>query len=311
MQLLLQNEYIMLGFVFAAVLLVVFGAYVLLGNRAPARSLPATDGSRSLRYETPQSGYAAFLSRLGKQAADSYEANQLAQLRVRLIRAGFRNPAAVFIYYAIRLTLTIVLPVSVASFSYLIVGNLDFQRLMVATFAAAAAGLYVPRFWLSKRIESRQTAIRHGFPDALDMLLVCVEAGASLPSALQRVAQELADPHPVLSEELRLVSAGLSAGQSREQALRNLADRAGTDDVSAFATMMIQSEMFGTSISETLRVHAAEMRQKRMLRAEEMANTLPVKITFPLALMIFPVLLIVIMTPIILRIMDAMGHMMR
>jgi tight adherence protein C len=178
---------------------------------------------------------------------------------------------------------------------------------MLMLFGAAGLGLYLPSLWLSRRVEHRRTQIQQSFPDALDMLLVCVEAGGSLAASLQRVAQEVGRSHPVLADELSLVSAGLSAGQTREDALRQLAERAGTDDVSAFATIMIQSEMFGTSIADTLRVQASEMRKRRMLRAEEMANKLPVKITFPLALMIFPVLLIVIMTPLLLRISTALS----
>jgi tight adherence protein C len=188
-----------------------------------------------------------------------------------------------------------------------LVGNISAEHFMLLVFGAAAAGLFLPSYWLSNRIKQRRLALQNSFPDVLDMLLVCVEAGASFAAALQRVAQELGRAHPELADELRLVSAGLNAGQSKEDALRQFAERAGTDDISSFATIIVQSEMFGTSISDTLRVQASEMRQRRMLRAEEMANKLPVKITFPLALMIFPVLLIVILTPLFLRIVTALG----
>jgi tight adherence protein C len=201
--------------------------------------------------------------------------------------------------------LGLTLPFVATSFGYLIFGNLDMQRLLLLAFGSAAAGLYFPNYWISKRVAVRQTNIGYGFPDALDMLLVCVEAGASFAAALQRVSQDVGRSHPVLGEELGLISAGLNAGQSREDALRQFAERAGTEDVSSFVTIMVQSEAFGTSVADSLRVQAAEMRAKRLLRAEEMANKLPVKLTFPMSAMIFPTLLIIILMPVLMRIYDA------
>lgn len=300
-----QGEFVLLGVIFTMVVLVVTGCFLMFsgGQRRLPESGPS---SPSVRYAAPDNFLGSWLSRIGSQAAESYEQVQRNQVRMKLIRAGYRNPAAVYIYYAVRLVLAIVLPMMVTAFGYLVIGNIEANRLLLLGFSSAVFGLYAPALWLSSCVSSRQTAIQYSFPDALDMLLVCVEAGASFAVALQRVALEIGQAHPILAEELRLVSAGLSAGQSREDALRQFADRAGTDDVSSFATIMIQSEVFGTSISDTLRVQAAEMRQKRLLKAEEMANKLPVKITFPIALMIFPVILIVIMAPVAFRIIDAM-----
>ena len=299
-----QTELLLLGLIFATVVLLVLATTMLLRAREVKQATPEIV---SVRYAMPQGRLGVWLARIGSQAAETEKQSARNHIRRQLVRAGLRHPVAVYLYYAARLTLAIVLPLAISAFSYLIIGNVSANTFMLLVFGSAATGLFLPSFWLARRVAHRRTALQHSFPDALDMLLVCVEAGASFAAALQRVAQELARSHPALAEELRLVSAGLSAGQSKEEALRQFADRAGADDVTSFATMMIQSETFGTSISETLRVQAAEMRQRRMLRAEEMANKLPVKITFPLALLIFPVLLIIILTPLFLRISDALG----
>jgi tight adherence protein C len=300
-----QIEFVFLGLVFAAVVLVVAGGFLMIFGGERRLPAPVRSAAASLRYAAPNDFIGSWLSRIGSQAAESYEDVQRNQIRMKLIRAGYRNPAAVYAYYAVRHVLAIALPITITAFGYFVTGNIGTHRLMLLGLSSAAFGLYAPAFWLSHCVSNRRTAIQRSFPDALDMLLVCVEAGASFAVALQRVAQEIGRAHPILAEELRLVSAGLNAGQSREEALLQFADRAGSDDVSSFSTIMIQSELFGTSISNTLRVQAAEMRQKRLLRAEEMANKLPVKMTFPMALMIFPVILIVIMTPIMFRILDA------
>jgi tight adherence protein C len=307
-QIISDSQAILLGLIFITVVLVVGGVFILLTSRNGAIArLPAGAAGApvSLRYEAPRSPFAAWLSRVGTGAADSYDPTTRNKVRLQLIRAGYRNPVAIYIYYAARLVLGLTLPFIVTSFGYLVLGNLDTHRLLLVAFGSAAAGLYLPGYWLSKRVASRQTEIRCSFPDALDMLLVCVEAGASFAAALQRVAQDVDRSHPVLGEELGLISAGLSAGQSREDALRQFAERAGTDDVSSFVTIMIQSEAFGTSVADSLRVQASEMRAKRLLRAEEMANKLPVKLTFPMSAMIFPTLLIIILMPVLIRIYDA------
>jgi tight adherence protein C len=302
-----QTELLLLGLVFTSVVLLVAGIAFIAPAAIAGRRGPTAEPVSSVRYTAPPGRLAAFLTQIGARAAESEKTSERNHVRRQLVRAGLRNPIAVYVYYATRLSLAIALPVIASTFTYVLIGNISPQRFMLILFAAAAAGLFLPSYWLSRRVRHRQAALQYSFPDALDMLLVCVEAGASFSAALQRVAQELAQSHPELADELRLVTAGLSAGQSKEEALRQFAERAGTDDIASFATIIVQSEMFGTSISYTLRVQATEMRQQRMLRAEEMANKLPVKITFPLALLIFPVLLIVILTPLILRIATALG----
>lgn len=305
-----ENQVLLLGMIFATVVLMIGGVFALMVARPGAGSqatAPVGKTSVSLRYETPRGPLAAWLSKMGSNAADTYDSTTRNKVRRQLIRAGYRNPVAIYIFYAARLVLGLALPFLVITFGYLVLGNLDTPQLVLLGFGTAAGGLYLPNYWLSKRVAARQADIRCSFPDALDMLLVCVEAGASFAAALQRVAADFGGSHPSLADELRLISAGLSAGQSREDALRQFADRVGTDDVSSFTTIMIQSEAFGTSIADALRVQAAEMRAARMLRAEEMANLLPVKLVFPMGTMIFPTLVIVILVPVFIRIVEAFG----
>ncbi len=159
------------------------------------------------------------------------------------------------------------------------------------------AGYFLPRYWVERRVQMRQQEIQDGFPDALDMLLVCVEAGQSLDQGIVRVAREIAVGYPALAEELSTVSAEVKAGKEKTSVLRAFAERAGVQDVSSFVTVMIQSQTFGTSIAEALRVYASEMRDKRVMRAEEAANKLPTKITLGTMMFTVPPLLIVIVGP--------------
>jgi tight adherence protein C len=173
---------------------------------------------------------------------------------------------------------------------------------------AGSIGYLGPALYLSRRTQSRQLSVREGFPDALDMMLVCVEAGLGLAAAIERVGTELARANGVLAENLKLVGMETRAGKTRQEALRSLAARTGVDDVGSFVTMLIQTEQLGTSLAETLRVYAFEMRNRRMLRAEEQANKLPVKIVLPLAFCILPCLWIVIFTPLVIKIVRGFAN---
>jgi tight adherence protein C len=167
----------------------------------------------------------------------------------------------------------------------------------------AVAGFYTPNLWVKTKIQRRQQKILAGFPDALDLMTVCVEAGLGLDAAMNQVADEISMSNRILSEELKLVNLELRAGQSRQNALRNLSLRTDLEDVNNFTTLLIQTDNFGTSISQTLRVHSDTMRTKRHHRAEEQAAKLPVKLLLPLIFFIFPSMFVVIAGPAIIRIM--------
>jgi tight adherence protein C len=167
---------------------------------------------------------------------------------------------------------------------------------------AAAVGYYLPNIILARRIEQRQQEIFNNFPDAIDLLLVCVEAGLGLDAALLKVGEEIRIKSTILADELHLVNLELRAGSSKDRALRNLAMRTGVQEVDTLVAMLIQADRFGTSIGESLRVHADDLRTKRRLRAEEAAAKIPLKLLFPLIFCIFPALLLVLLGPAFIQI---------
>jgi tight adherence protein C len=166
---------------------------------------------------------------------------------------------------------------------------------------AAILGMYAPVVYVRFKAGSRQQELINGFPDALDLMLVCVEAGLGLEAAFSRVGMEITRSHPLLAEQLGAVVLELRAGRTREDALRRMADRAGVDEIRAFATLLIQSTKLGSSIGQTLRIYAAEMREKRRMRAEEKAHRLPVLLSIPLVACMLPVMIGVLMLPAVIR----------
>ncbi|HXP38856.1 MAG TPA: type II secretion system F family protein, partial [Candidatus Acidoferrales bacterium] len=168
---------------------------------------------------------------------------------------------------------------------------------------AAVVGYLLPELWLMWRVQARQHRLRLALPDALDMLVICVEAGLGLDQALMRVAQELRITHPHLSEELQLVNMEMRVGKTRLEAMRELARRTGVEDIKALVAMLIQTERFGTSIAQSLRVHSDDLRMKRRQRAEEMSAKTTVKMVPPLVFFIFPALMVVILGPAVITLM--------
>jgi tight adherence protein C len=166
----------------------------------------------------------------------------------------------------------------------------------------------LPRYWVTKRQQTRQEEITNGFPDSLDMMLVCVEAGQSLDQAIIRVSREIKAGYPALAAEYDLVANEMKAGKDKTSVLRDMSERAGVPDVASFVTVLIQSASFGTSISEALRVFSAEMRDKRIMRAEEKANTLPTKLTLATMMLTVPPLLIILIGPSIYDIAVTLGN---
>ena len=178
-------------------------------------------------------------------------------------------------------------------------------KLYFTLVIAAAAGLYFPALFIRAKADRRQQALVNAFPDALDLMLVCVEAGLGLEAAFSRVGMEMTTSHPLLAEQFGAVVLELRAGRSHEDALRRMADRAGADDIRAFATLLIQSTKLGSSIAQTLRIYSSEMREKRRLRAEEKAHRLPVLISIPLVACMLPAMIGVLMLPAAIRVVRA------
>jgi len=211
--------------------------------------------------------------------------------QLMLIRAGFRTTEAMQAVSGLRLLLPIAF-VAIAFFS----GLYRWNAFLVLAMAALL-GYMLPEMWLVARVRSRQHRLRLAVPDGLDLLVICVEAGLGLDHALLRVSEELAITHPELSEELQLVTAEMRLGKTRTDALRELARRTGLDDIKSLVGMLVQTERFGTSIAQSLRVHSDDLRMKRRQRAEEMAAKISVKMVPVLVFFIFPALMIVVIGP--------------
>jgi tight adherence protein C len=227
-------------------------------------------------------------------------------VRIRFINAGWRKSTAPALFYAAKTGLTLLLPILM----YLLLRHGD-HNLFLWLVAAAAAGYYLPDLWLKHCLKERQREVFETFPDALDLMTVCVEAGLAMDAALARVAQEIGLKSMVLAEELQLVTLELRAGSAKDKALRNLALRTGVEDVDALVTLLIQAERFGTSIAASLRVQSDQLRTKRRQRAEETAAKIALKLLFPLIFFIFPSLMVVLMGPAILQIYRVLLPAMR
>lgn len=223
-------------------------------------------------------------------------------LREKMLAAGFTSPSAPRIYTLIRLVLVIALPVLFVGLSLLSGRELSYVKLYIFGSITAILGLYVPTLFVQARADRRRQAIINGFPDSLDLMLVCVEAGLGLEAALDRVGREVAVSHPLVSELLTTATLQLRAGASREAALRKMSDAARVDEIGSFATLLIQSDKLGTSIATTLRVYASEMRERRRMRAEEKAHRIPVLISIPLVTCMLPVMIGVLMMPAAIRV---------
>lgn len=220
-------------------------------------------------------------------------------LRLRFSHAGWRSPVAMQIYFISKTLLTVLLPTLAWSVLNAQAWPANPMLRMALVVAAAALGYYLPDAVLKLRIQGRQRELMHAFPDALDLLRLCVQAGLGLDAAIERVGREMRHARPVLSEEFALTGLALRAGSSRSEALRNLSQRVGLKDIDALVSMLIQADRFGTSVSESLAVHADALRTQRRLRAEEAAAKLPVKLLIPLIFCVFPSLLTVLLGPVV------------
>jgi tight adherence protein C len=255
----------------------------------------AVDGKKSsLRAAGAGDKLAKYSTFLEPQNADEFSA-----IKLKLVQAGYRGKNAVRTYYFVQFAIgmgLLVLGIILALIK-MATGNPSTLNLGLTILGPAFAGYYLPKYWVTKRQQQRQQEIENGFPDSLDMMLVCVEAGQSLDQSILRVSKEIKSGYPALSEEFEIVSHEMKAGKDRVTVLRDMGTRAGVQDVSSFVTVLIQSATFGTSIADALRVYAGEMRDKRVMRAEEKANKLPTKLTLATMMLTVPPLLIILIGP--------------
>lgn len=234
-------------------------------------------------------------------------------LRTRFINAGLRHPAAPALYFATKAMLAFAIPVLFMIYAGLRTVPLGSGAFMSCLLLLAVVGYYLPNLVLSRIIAWRQRDLFEAFPDAMDLIIICVEAGLGLDAAIARAGEEMRLRSAALADELNLVGLELRAGASRQQALRNLALRTGVEEIASLVAMLVQADRFGTDIADSLRVHADTLRTRRRLRAEEAAAKIPLKLLFPLIFCIFPALLLVLLGPAFIRIitilMPAMnGH---
>lgn len=232
------------------------------------------------------------ISRIGPKPS----ARNVRRLRRRLVMAGFLNENAVSVYRATQVAAAVIFPGLTLLILLISQSSIDpsgFALLLIAL----AFGLFIPSFMLSRLITKHQHKITRALPDAMDLMVVCVEAGLGLNAALHRVGQEMELVEPALSTQLAITNREIRAGKPREEALRHLGDRTGVDDLKSFVAMLIQTDRFGTSIADSLRVFADSLRTRRRQRAEEQVGKTTIKLIFPLLLFIFPALLIVLLVP--------------
>ena len=231
---------------------------------------------------------------------------QLSQIRLTLMQAGYRHRDSVRYFHFAQMAAALTLLVLGVLFYLLFKAGDDSTPTQALTWilGPGLVGYMAPKYWVTKRRQQRQQEIEDGFPDSLDMMLVCVEAGQSMDQSIIRVSQELMSSYPALAEEYEIVSHQIKAGRDKPSVLAEMSERCGVQDISSFTTVLIQSQQFGTSVADALRVYAAEMRDKRVMRAEEKANKLPTKMTLATMMLTVPPLLIILIGPSVLGIMD-------
>lgn len=292
----------------SAFILILGGAVLLINYVDPLRrrvdslagGVPQKKGHMGARVATAVGPVAAFVL-----PQNELERNKV---MMQLHRAGYRTSTALQVFYFVKTLMVLVFPLLVFLLSSWLPG-ISTDNVLVYCMLAAGVGLFAPNYLLHHAVARRSRALTNGFPDALDLLVVCVESGLGLAAAIQRVADELGVSHPELAEELAIVNAEIRVGVQREQALKNLSDRTGLEDIRGLVSLLVQTMRFGTGVADSLRVYSEEFRDKRMQKAEEQAAKMGTKLIFPLILFMFPTFFIVAIGPAVLSIIDAFASM--
>jgi len=227
---------------------------------------------------------------------------EAAKLQKQLLQAGYRSPDATTAFRAIQITLLIALPTFVATLCFIL--DRPLNNFLIWGIIGAAFGFYLPRYVVRKKIVARQRRITWALADSMDLMVVAVEAGLGLNAALNRVGDELKVLHPDMHQEIELVNLEIRVGRGREEALRNLAERTGVDDIRSFVALLIQADRYGSSIAKAVRIFAESLRNKRRQRAEQASQKAALKLLFPLTLFLFPVIIMVVLGPALLNLYD-------
>jgi tight adherence protein C len=317
-----EAQLIALVGLFAGVLMATMGVVAIANRDQVERRLARAHGDDRLDgVAVRRQGDGRASSKLASFITPSDERERLA-VRRRLVQAGFRGPHAVRNYYLIRTGLGLMLPMPllIGIFAFAInAGSITVEVPLIGVSASStlvllallvALGFYLPPLLLRRRVQHRQRSIREGFPHALDLMQVAVQAGLGFDATLARVGEELQSAHPYLAEEFLVVILELRAGKPRDRVLQDLAQRTGVEEINSFQTVMNQSIRYGTSISDALEVYAQEMRHKRMMRAEELAAQLPVKMSIAMVAFLLPTLFLIFMGPVVIRFVRVISPML-
>ena len=300
---------LLMGFLgFALILITV--PFLLKSGRDPLDKLKeSTHGDRRGHGESLRTAKSAQKLEKYSSFLEPKDEEEYSNVRIKLTQAGYLSKEAVMIYHFAQFALGLGLLALGMLYYLLFVASdeSDAQQAIMYILGPGVVGYMAPKYWVTRRQQERQNEITEGFPDALDMMLVCVEAGQSMDQAIIRVAREIRASYPSLADEFEIVSQQIKAGKDKAVVLADMAERCGVPDVSSFVTVMVQSQTFGTSIAEALRVYAGEMRDKRVMRAEEKANKLPTKMTLATMMLTVPPLLIILVAPSVIGIM-ALGN---
>jgi len=267
---------------------------------------PVAEKKRALR----RAGRIDKLERFAK-FLEPQKKEELTASKLRMLQAGYTSKNAVRMYHAAQFMLAIAFLMVGMLLAVLrsITGDVTTNTILMLTLLPCAVGYYLPKYWVDRRLQQRRDEIIAGFPDALDLMLVCVEAGQSLDQSIIRVGKESRIGYPALADEFDMVAQEMKAGKERISVLKDMAERVGVPDVASFVTTLIQSSTFGTSIADALRVYSADMRDKRVMRAEEKANMLPTKLTLGTMLFTVPPLLVILIGPSIYGIVTMLGNL--
>ncbi|MBC8131552.1 MAG: type II secretion system F family protein [Deltaproteobacteria bacterium] len=269
-------------------------------STAAAMSMSSAGGNTGTSDGASEDSYVPALARILRPLswlARPVKSDELARLRGSLLRGGYRGDHAMEIFLGVKLVTTPIVTIAFLLVNSRLPNPIKFPTDAGLAFMLAALTFFLPNLWLRGRISERQTAIERALPDAMDLLVTCVEAGLGLDAAIARVAEEMTLAAPLLAEELRHTYLEIQAGVPRADGFRRLAERTGVEDLRALSAILIQTDMFGTSIARALRVQSESMRIRRAQRAEEKAAMVSVKMTIPLIMCILPSLIAVVMGP--------------
>lgn len=306
-------QMVIMGTVFIAVVLTVMAVAPVAGRKlnlreriaGPVLEMPVRGRSRdgmTLRNDNRNSIWARIVVVVEKSGLSLADTKDV-QVRARLAQAGYNSPYAPRVYMLARVVLTLGLPL-LAFVPLLLTGGASKPgKLYLWISGLALFGLYAPSIYVGHRIDKRREELLNGFPDTLDLMLVCVEAGLGIDACFNRVGREIAKSHPLLAAQFEAVALEMRAGRSREEALKGLAKRSGLPEITAFVTLLVQAQKLGSSIAQALKIYSEEMREARKMRAEEKAHRLPVLLSIPLVVFMLPTMMSVLMLPGVIMVM--------